>query len=262
MDECLGSFMPLFFFVEEMPKLSKSDKIMYYLMSILLKSEQEGRTWFLRPVMFRIIERLFKALEQKKIQGAFIFSNNASDELVNFVASFLNFCIREKFGIGEVNVFQMAISRNSPARKGYGLIKNYEVIQKCLQHAGLPPCSSEQDLMFFDDMNHELERQIPNYVHVPAYFNQTEINTMFHTIHPLHVFFKLNDWIMMCKRTIIENKSDYNRPDNQYKSVPQPTDEYVRDLKLYNFAFIQFMRPNKNRQTRKRNTDKVNVMPL
>ena len=252
MDECIGSVMPLFTFVSEMPHLSSNKDILMKLANIIFHSEQAGRTWFIRPVMFKVIERISKAFEQGKINGAFVFSNNGSRELVQFVAFFLNYCIWEKSDSHKwVDVFQMAVYRDTLAREGYGMVKNFEVIQKCLIQQGLPPCSSEQDLLFYDDMNHELQHEIRNYVNVPPYFNQTNINNLIHTVWPLNVLFSFKDWQRMCKKTILENKADFDRPDNPYKRTPQSTDEFVRDIKIFQTALTRFLRSSKQGQTRK-----------
>jgi len=242
--------MPLYPFVTLMPSFSSDPNILYKLMELLYQSEQDGRTWFIRPALLKSLDRIYKAYEQKKISGAFIFSNNGSDELVEFVAEFLNYCIWIKSGKTLKDIFKAAFSRMSPSRNGFGLIKNFQVIQKCLQDSGLPPCSSEQDLLFFDDLHHPLEQEIPNYVHVPAYFNQTEIHAVLRALHPLSVYFSVNDWKNLCKRAFLENRRDFARLDNRYLPNPQPLDEFVRDTRIFNKAYTQFFK--RTRQTRKR----------
>jgi hypothetical protein len=247
MDECIGSLMPLYTFVTAV----KDTAILDSLMQTLFHSECEHRTWLIRPALLITIGHLQKAFVKKQIHGAFILSNNGSEELVGFVAKFLNYCmwkLYDKTGT-QSEVFQMACSANSPVRKPYGLVKNFEVVQLCLAAQGLPPCTKESDLLFFDDLDHPMRAQIPNYVRVPAYLFQTEINQFLAAMQPMEQHFSKKDWQTIVQRTRYLNTLDFNRPNNTYKSVPQSIDGIIRDVRMFQNAFTKFLKP---KQTRKR----------
>jgi len=249
MDECIGSVMPLYVLVSELPQLEQTrkrysdTKVIYALIRLLFESELSMKTWLVRPALFSALGNLYHAYLDKKIQGAFILSNNGSEELVAFVSFFLNLCMWEIYDVKKERpvIFQMAVNANSPAREGYPLIKNYEIVQKCLQAEGLPLCSSPNDLLFFDDLDHPMSKEIRHYVQVPAYLNQTEIKRFLVAIQPMQEYFEEEDWNSIVRKSLLLNIRDFNRPNNTYKPFPQPTYETVRDLKVFNDAFHSFL---------------------
>jgi hypothetical protein len=253
MDECIGSVMPLFPFVTEVPS--------NILMELIYTSERKGKTWLIRPAMLSVLERLYEAFETKKITGAFVFSNNDSEPLVEFIANYLNYCMWRMFQVTRVpaNVFQMAVCRSTPARRGYGMVKNFAVIQKCLARAGLPECSKD-NLMFFDDLEHELQSEIPHYVRVPAYLFQTEINQMLEALEPLSDVVGKRKWKKLSDEARLHNTHDFARPDNTYKPYRQPLDATIRDIRIFDNAFTRFL--NKRKQTRKRKMSLRDAAPF
>lgn len=250
MDECIGSVMPLYVLVSELPRIvqknrakQKDTKIVYELIRLLFESELSMKTWLVRPAFFSALGNVYHAYQDKKIQGAFIMSNNGSEELVSFMSFFLNLCIWEIYDAKKERpiIFQMAVYADSPARKGYPYLKNYEIVQKCLQAEGLPLCSSPNDLLFFDDIDHPMSKEIKHYVQVPAYLNQTEIKRFLVAIQPMQDFFEEEDWNTIVQQSLLLNVRDFNRPNNTYKPFPQPTYETVRDLKVFNDGFRSFL---------------------
>ena len=252
MDECIGSLMPLYIFVTEMPKLIKHEGkysvpfVMFHFIKTLFQSESSRRTWVLRSAMFPVLQGVYNAYEQKKIQGAFIFSNNGSQELVDFVGMFLNACMWNMFDIYNTRpvIFQMACCSQSPERKEFPqYIKNYDSIQHSLLYNGLPPCSSKEDLLFFDDLVHELEQEIPNYVQVPAYLHHTEIHSFLQALAPLSQFFEPQHWAYLLVKSREYYYSDMSRPDNRYKPYLQTVEESTRDTLIFLKGLQVFMYP-------------------
>lgn len=175
MDECIGSVMPLFYFVESMDLAD-----MLRIADALIVSEERGVTWLIRPALREILLLLGRTYFAKQIQGAFILSNNGSELLVNFMAVLLNRWIRYLFQLSEDPlVFVMGVSASSSVRLALGdkmtYVKSFDVVQHCLGSYGFPPCSSPSDLLFFDDQPHVLANEIPHYCRVRAYHNQTPV---------------------------------------------------------------------------------------
>ena len=254
MDECIGSIMPLYDILSNLPKLvsegntsHSENHIKYEMMRILFDSEQARKTWLLSHAMFSALKHLYKAFQSNQIYGAFILSNNGSFDLVCFVACFLNYSVWRLFDTqpNYPNIFKMAMWIDAPPRRKYGSIKNYEVIQACLKAEGLPECSSRNDLLFFDDISHPLQNEISNYVRVSPYLFQTEINTLIETLTPMQPLFKGEIWSKLVNETRLSNKRDFARPTNTYKAKPQPLDDTVRDIKMFRNAFTNFAKSSK-----------------
>ena len=241
MDECIGSVMPLYWLLSNMPGMVLKDNkysvslVRYHILKTLFQSESSRRTWLMRSSMFPVLHGVFKAYEQNQIQGAFVFSNNGSQELVDFIGLFLNACMWQLFDMNNAKpmIFQMACCSQSPEREGYGYVKNFEVIQKSLLQNGLPPCSSKNDLLFFDDSVHELTKEIPNYVQVPAYFHLTDITSFSNALSPLSLYFNSYDWSYIVSQSKHMFERDMARPDNRYIAKPQPIEESLRDTKVF-----------------------------
>ena len=175
MDECIGSVMPLFYFVES---IDIADMIR--AADVLIDSEESGSTWLIRPAMKEVLRLLGGAYFAKQIQGAFLLSNNGSELLVNFIAVLFNRWIRRIFLLSEEPMmFVMGVSASSSVRLALGAemsyVKSFDVVQHCLGSYGFPPCSSPSDLLFFDDQPHVLAGEIPHYCRVRAYHNQTPV---------------------------------------------------------------------------------------
>ena len=232
MDLCVGSVMPLMPIVTH---LRDSPFGRDWLMKVLYKSERKYTTWFVRPALFTFLNSLACAMDSGLIEGAFLFSNNGSKELVEFMADFFNYCFEPP-----LQLFQMACYANTPARLPYGIVKNYEVIQKCLAAKGLPLCNSKNDLLFFDDLCHALQQEILHYVQVPAYVYETRKEAVLNMIHPFECVFSVQDW-----RNIVEQTLEMYEEGNKQKI--QPPLEILQDKAMFRNAFAKF---RKHRQTR------------
>lgn len=251
MDECIGSVMPLYSFVSIIPKITNDDNVTIALMQTLFHSELENRTWLIRPALLESLELVHRAYVKKQIYGAFILSNNGSKELVNFVASFLNFCMWKLYDNKGPHslIFKMTACANTPARKPYDLEKNFRVVQLCLAAEGLPLCSSENDLLFFDDLLFPMNDEIKYYVQVPAYLFQTEVNEFLNALQPMKKYFSESEWHSMVQYNRELNKRDFQRPHNTYKPYRQSLDEIMRDRMIFSNAIETFV--TKEKQGRK-----------
>lgn len=271
MDECIGSVMPLFVFVTDMPhycvvnKMSdKYDQILYELANNLYMGEQLRKTCLLRPAMFHVLKIVYKAHKSQKIQGAFLYSNNGSKELVDFMVFFLNVCIwtmydtEKKYPI----VFQMGCWNGMSARAKYGLVKNFEGIQACLADLHLPQCSSVNDLLFFDDIVHDLKQEIPHYTRVPAYFHQTNMQSLLETISPIAKYFTKEQWDKMLAETRQNIKNDFRRPANEYLSTRQSVQDEIRDIRIFSTALTNFFLTKKTVKNSVKNNKKSRLSTM
>lgn len=204
MDECIASAMSLYTFLTDIPmelsiegQIQMYPRVMYAFASLLFKSEMSEKTHILRPAMIDVLKKVWEAHRDKKIEGAFIFSNNGSKELVNFMGFFLNVCIWNTCDKSKPIVFKMCVWQGAPYRNG--LVKDYASIQTCLHKKGLKKCSSKKDLLFFDDLDHVLHYEIPHYIRVPPYENATDIDDVIQAVEPLSRFFTPSAW-----KTIVE----------------------------------------------------------
>jgi hypothetical protein len=78
----------------------------------------------------------------------------------------------------------MAVSAQTPERTS-SFIKDWDGVINCLKSKGLAPPVRKQDLLFYDDMPHVLERQIPHYCRVPKYTFVTPQALLINLIGPL-----------------------------------------------------------------------------
>ncbi len=246
MDECIGSLMPLFEYIHLLPNCLKTQKdranLYMAIAHAIYGSERTGKTWLIRPAMFDALTLLWQAYSDRDIKGAFIYSNNSGAHLVQFVAFFLNFAIQRLMNLSYIpEVFQMAAWNGIPCRRTYGLVKSFESVQTCLRAHGLPECSSERDLLFFDDMVHVLQREIPYYVKVPAYFNHTPAMLVIQTLSGIGNSVSCAKWAHIANKSLDMQIGDFRRPDNQYVMSPQGRDEYLRDVRMFTKAFGAFL---------------------
>jgi len=183
MDECIGCVMPLFFpltYIDPKKEIVEEEDF--------VKGELMQQTYVLRSSFIQLLFSLWRAFLNKKIAGAFVLSNNGSEPLVQFITRSCNYILQKLFGLETPpSVFRMGISAESPIRFALGpdfkYIKSFLVVQHCLLASGLPPCSSESDLLFFDDQIHVLQSEIPHYHQVTQYKHITPIDDLSKTLH-------------------------------------------------------------------------------
>ena len=259
MDECIGSVMPLSEFIHEL----RDDNFLQFLDEIY-ESEITGRTWIFRPAIIKVLRQLWSAYKRSAIQGAFIFSNNGSERLVKTVMALLNHFIQRIFSLDyPVEVFQMGIHYSASCRRRFGDIKSYEVIQHCLSEHNLPLCTSLEDLLFFDDLEHVLQSQIPHYVRVPPYLNHTDVSVL---ADALLLFGQTQeDWNDLVEMAVKTQQQELREKGNQYVLSPQDPDAVAEDEAMFRKSFQDFLgtgkfsrinrktaRPGKTRKMRRR----------
>jgi hypothetical protein len=258
MDECIGSVMPLSEFIHEL----RDDNFLQFLDEIY-ESEITGRTWLFRPAIVKVLRQLWSAYKRGAIQGAFIFSNNGSEHLVKTVMALLNHFIQRIFSLDyQVEVFQMGVHYGASCRRGFGDIKSYEVIQHCLTEHKLPLCTSPEHLLFFDDLEHVLQSQIPHYVRVPAYFNHTDVSVLADT---LMSFGQTQEgWDDLVETAVKTQQRELKEKGNLYVLSPQDPDSVADDEVMFRKAFHDFLGTGKfsriNRKTVRHSPGKTRKM--
>ena len=176
MDECIGFVMPVYFPITFVSATDADVKN-------FVKGELTGETYVIRKSFVQLLYYLYESFVKHEIAGAFILSNNGSSPLVDFMVRTANHMIQMIFGLPEpARVFQMGISSESDIRlmlgEAYQYEKSYKVVQHCLTMSGLSPCSSPNDLIFFDDQVHVLTSQIPHYCRVREYKHVTPMGPL------------------------------------------------------------------------------------
>lgn len=248
MDECVGSVMPLYSFITRLPVLysearpeEPTEAAWTLLQRALVRSELSGKTWLLRPAVINALDVLYKAWRAGKIQGTFLYSNNGSERLVRFVGFLLNGILALKRGDKNARLFQMGIHLKAPCRTQGSTDKTFADIQACLSAHGLPQASSANDLLFFDDLTHVLTREIPHYVQVRPYMNQTSVYSLLEVLD----FFRPIVGETAFKAVFMEaarDQMDDMERDGQKILVPPTVDEMRADSAMFHDAFRRFFR--------------------
>ena len=173
MDKCVGNVMALSVFTHNLG----AEAVALHLAD----SECDGRTWLLRPGFPIIVEMVAAAYADKQIAGAFLYSNNSNSALVECVCVILN-TIAERSG--GVRPFLIGFHRSAAARES-DKIKSYADMCNCLHVNDLPLPSAPDDLLFFDDLEHQLAHEIKHYVIVPKYEGYTPVMIVAAALTPL-----------------------------------------------------------------------------
>ncbi len=249
MDECIGSVMPLYTFITMIPALfveenpdEPPEAAWTLLQRALVRSELSGKTWLLRPAIIDALDILYKEWRAGKIKGAFIYSNNGSERLVRFIGFLLNGMIAARHGDKNARLFQMGIHLKAPCRTQGSIDKTFTDIQACLSAYGLPPASSSADLMFFDDMEHVLAGEIPNYVQVRPYFNHTSIYTLLEVLDFFRPIVGEAAFKTVAEEAARNQIADLKARDNLYVLTPPTVDEMRSDMAAFRSAIQQFFR--------------------
>jgi len=168
MDECVGTTHYLYPFARTFLTRNPSG-FFNAALKALAKSEMKRHTGYLRPALFPVLEKLYAAWKSGRVTGAFMFSNNSNHALVELVRQLLNTIMGLQHSLPHPPlVLQMAVSAQTPERTA-STLKDWDGVVACLKSNGLAPPVRKQDLLFYDDMPHMLERQIPHYCRVPKY---------------------------------------------------------------------------------------------
>jgi hypothetical protein len=157
-----------------------------YLSALAKRLAFSDRVWLLRPDLDPLLAALLQAKQTGKITGCFILTNNGSENITEIVRQMLNFRAQTLMSGGKstvntpVNLFSIYWTRGSPCRKKHGVfVKSINSIQDCLATAGLPTINRIGDLLFYDDSEHQLSKEIPHYSQVKAYNHYTPVSLIF-----------------------------------------------------------------------------------
>jgi hypothetical protein len=217
----------------------------------LYLSELAKSTWLVRPVIYEVLALLYHAFKARRVHGAFIFSNNGSQELVDFVAFYCNAYMRRKFQDFHLPpVFKMAACRGSPLRSPGTLIKSFTEIQQALRLQGLPTMDSEHDLLFFDDMQHVLSGEIPGYVQVRPYLNYCPIDRVIDALGQTKSAIGSTEW-----DSTVASAHRYAVSDRRegYVLAPPNVKDYLSDRAHMLGAFRRFLGRKGGTGTRRMN---------
>ena len=160
MDDCIANVTPAYWFV----KLYGAAKAA----PLLLESDRIGQTWLLRSGAQAIVDEVSAAVKDGKVYGAFLYSNNGSESMVELVRLMLNLMSNN------VNPFKVGFHRGFAAREG-GMIKTYEDLCNCLHILDMRLPSSPDCLAFFDNKDQILRSEIKLYRRVRSYRGYTPV---------------------------------------------------------------------------------------
>jgi hypothetical protein len=248
MDECVGVTHYLYPFAHEFLKRDTS-KFMHTSLTALAKSEMRRHTGYIRPALFPVLEEVYKQWKSGQIAGAFMYSNNSSHALVDMIHQLLNTIIGLQQSLPHPpSVLQMAVSGQTPERPS-SFVKDWAGVVACLKSNGLTPPTSKNDLLFYDDMPHVLERQISHYCRVPKYTYVTPQKIFIALITPLVPPDLTSRWSSVKHElTSLEHSSSSDIPTSDKGLVPM-----VQAIRAFGSVHAHQTRkhPRKQRGTRK-----------
>ena len=194
MDECIGSLMSVWpycdYMLDHVPR-QKRYEFLQEIATRLANANAASRIWIIRPDLDVVLKRLCEAQQRGEIVGCFILSNNASLRLVETVRLMLN--IRAaKLSSQRQPLFLVGWHRTAPCRLRR-TTKSWDMIQHCLKASGYPQISSKRDLLFYDDLGHILQKEIPHYIQVPPYYYVTPHKRIYDVLQSLFSEFDLRD---------------------------------------------------------------------
>lgn len=172
MDDCLANAIPAYRFVKAFG-INKTAPL-------FVNSETSGQTWILRSGFQKIVDEVSKVVSNGSVYGAFLYSNNTSKVLVDFVRTLLNLMSNG------VNPFKVGFHRKFVARTG-NRIKTYEDICNCLHILDMPLPSTMKCLVFFDDSDHILSSEISLYKRVEPYRGYTPVQCIAEALDSLSI---------------------------------------------------------------------------
>jgi hypothetical protein len=183
MDECLGSFMSLWSYCDILLKQLDAGTQDRLLTAMAKRIATTHGHWLFRPDLQKLLNALHQAHVRHQITGCFILSNNGSAGLVELVRRILN--VRTgSVGDPRTGLFYAGWHRTAPCRANR-ISKSFEGVKACLRSVGLPGPTTTSDLLFYDDLEHVMQKEIPHYVQVPAYFNTTPHRLVFQDLKPI-----------------------------------------------------------------------------
>jgi hypothetical protein len=243
MDECIGSVMPLYAFVTKLPKAyaaaGNTGNVFEDMKNALYFSENAKETWLIRPAFYDALSLLYRAYKGGMIYGAFIFSNNGSQELVDFLVYYCNGWMARKFhDLDRPSIFKMGVCRGSPLRSPGSLVKSYAEIQGALARKGLPLITAGSDLLFFDDMVHVLTSEIRDYVQVRPYVNLCPLDRVVSALSGLERNVGAEAWaaiVKLARHYAVEDSSSH------YAKIPPTLKETIVDRIMFYQTLKNFL---------------------
>lgn len=244
MDECIGCVMPLFHFVEQAPSARVKD----YMIRHILAAELSGETWLFRPALLQLLSAVWIAYLEKQITGCFILSNNGSEELIAFVCETLNAYIEQTQRLAaRPRVFVFGAGLYNPARSdGVAAAaaadagkKDLRCIARLLEAHGFTSAPLRKDILFYDDMRHVLQSEIPNYIHVRPYVHYTPYARLRAVLRPLREMFGAK-WESVCAASRRDQHADM-REHGIYELEPQRGIDSLRDYEILYSGLAQFL---------------------
>lgn len=243
MDECIGSVMPLYTFIAELPRAFRAAgeqdtaKMYNTIKNCIYLSERAKQTWLLRPAMYDALEALYQAYKAGRFYGAFILSNNGSQKLVNFIAYYCNSYLWRRFhDYTYPQIFKMAVSRHSPCRSPGSQDKTFDEVQRALTAHGQPLLTSPRDLMFFDDQEHILAGEIPHYVRVRPYYNYCKVDRVSGALASCADLIGAEAWAQ-----IVQHAQEEEAIESHYVLIPPTVKEYFIDRRMFDVALRSFL---------------------
>jgi hypothetical protein len=239
-DECLGSFMPLWpyvdFLLERIPRQNK-EPLFQEMVRRISDANTAGRIWIFRSGLDPLLMDLYTAFQKHQIVGCFLLSNNASKSLIEMVRRMLNYRIQKLTG-QSTHLFVTGWHRSAPSRRG-DETKNFTLIQRSLHHAKLPKLLDRADLLFFDDIDHVLQGEIQHYVKVPPYVYVTPHMNVFRVLQSLFTEYEVPKHLLeeAIKQGDLFEQQDHK--DRFYKFVSPPGN---LDTSVFRKGFQAFLR--------------------
>lgn len=235
MDECIGSVMPLYHFVEN----AASARVKEILVQHVLVAELSGETWLFRPALLQMLSVLWIAYLEKQIAGCFILSNNASDALIAFVCEVLNAYIEQTLRLSaRPHVFVFGAGLHHPVRDGSEK-KDVRCIAQLLEAHGFTTMPLRKDILFYDDMRHVLQTEIPHYVQVRPYIHYTPYARLRAVLRPLRDLYGTK-WESICAASRRDQHADI-RDHGIYELEPQRGIDSLRDYEILYSALSEFL---------------------
>ena len=237
----MGSVMALYTLIQDLPEAytatgkKDADTLYNTMKNGLYLSERMKDTWVLRPAMYDALAKLYDAYKSGLFYGAFVFSNNSSQELVNFMAYYCNAFMWRRFADHTHPViFKMGVCRHSPSRSTVD--KTVLEIQRALAANGLPLLTNARDLLFFDDQEHVLAGEIPHYIRVRPYYNYCSVSRVAEALKDSAELVGAEAWERIVKKAASEE-----RIESYYITIPPNVKEYYLDRQMFVNAFRSFL---------------------
>lgn len=278
MDECVGSFMPLWPYCDFLLSELKEPQRQRFFVDLVdkiasLSFGESPPLWLFRPELHKLLRKIVNAFLLGEIEGCFILSNNGSELLVETVKEILNraasnMMSQSKLTTGGTKrrekLFKVGWHRYSLCRKN-SIVKSWSVIQHCLKVNDLPQLSEENrgraDILFFDDMNHELEKEIPNYVKVPPYFNYMPFQRVFEYLEPLFEQHNIAGNLKAEIRKIAESQERFDFMEDYMFHLRTPSPKVKQEINIFLEGFHRFL-PNLEKDLKNKLTAKSRTVTM